>query len=696
MDTGDLKVGRSDGDRTRPEPHAYHGPVGLATRPFGSIAQCLVDSLGAPAFIEGPDGRISAANYALGALIGVCRTDLRGRAVDEIVRPGNGGEAGRDPDGVVDTPDGPLYVILTTDTLTLPDGAAVGAITELQPLPQDGIAVAPQPLTDVDVALLARHGDGVAVLTEGRIEFTNAALCATLGCEPTDLEGESASLLLGPHALALVERTSQQSAPLRTEHDLLYAGGGSVRARSVLRPCLWRERPSVMLIAHFLADGGTPFVAQRRNTRLRRAMGALSEAASRGQTFEGLGAALLDALLEIFDCDRALLYSHCDPDASTYSAPLCRFREGHPPPPMATGSEVRPLSEPMRGYMRRVAESEGPVACLASEGLRGVPYPPEAAAWCVRSHLACALGPPHGPPCLLALHRCGDEGRWSSEDIDLLRDLSHRLEDLLGACYLLEEVRGSEELLHQAVADLERSNADLESFAYLASHDLKEPLRAVANSVQLLLRRFIDPSNTEATRLAQHAVSGAFRMTELVDGLLEYSRVGTQPLAIGPVDLAAALRGVLLDLGPRIEEAEALVVPGSLPVVQGEERMLRQVLQNLLSNALKFRGSAPLVVRFSAVRSGSLWTITVQDNGAGFAVQDARRIFNVFETLNGGGGGLGTGLGLALCKRIIQRLGGSIWAEGEPGTGATFHFTLPGADREAESPGSAEGHEDLY
>jgi light-regulated signal transduction histidine kinase (bacteriophytochrome) len=314
----------------------------------------------------------------------------------------------------------------------------------------------------------------------------------------------------------------------------------------------------------------------------------------------------------------------------------------------------------------------------------------------VRSHLACALGPPHGPPCLLALHRCGDEGRWSSEDIDLLRDLSHRLEDLLGACYLLEEVRGSEELLHQAVADLERSNADLESFAYLASHDLKEPLRAVANSVQLLLRRFIDPSNTEATRLAQHAVSGAFRMTELVDGLLEYSRVGTQPLAIGPVDLAAALRGVLLDLGPRIEEAEALVVPGSLPVVQGEERMLRQVLQNLLSNALKFRGSAPLVVRFSAVRSGSLWTITVQDNGAGFAVQDARRIFNVFETLNGGGGGLGTGLGLALCKRIIQRLGGSIWAEGEPGTGATFHFTLPGADREAESPGSAEGHEDLY
>ena len=124
--------------------------------------------------------------------------------------------------------------------------------------------------------------------------------------------------------------------------------------------------------------------------------------------------------------------------------------------------------------------------------------------------------------------------------------------------------------------------------------------------------------------------------------------------------------------------------------------MLGLVLHNLLRNALIFRGSAPLVVRFSAVRSGSLWTITVQDNGAGFAVQDARRIFNVFETLNGGGGGLGTGLGLALCKRIIQRLGGSIWAEGEPGTGATFHFTLPGADREAESPGSAEGHEDLY
>jgi PAS domain S-box-containing protein len=227
-------------------------------------------------------------------------------------------------------------------------------------------------------------------------------------------------------------------------------------------------------------------------------------------------------------------------------------------------------------------------------------------------------------------------------------------------------------------AALERSNAELEQFAYVASHDLQEPLRMVASYTQLLQRRYQGRLDAQADKYIAFAVDGAQRMQTLINDLLALSRVGTQGRPFAPTDAGAAARRALKWLGPALEESGGAVEVGPLPTVPADAGQLEQVFQNLLANALKFRRPAvPPRVEVTAVREGDAWRFAVRDNGIGFEPQYAEQIFVVFQRLHTRAEYAGTGVGLAICKKVVERHGGRVWAESVPDAGTTVYFTLP-------------------
>jgi light-regulated signal transduction histidine kinase (bacteriophytochrome) len=236
-----------------------------------------------------------------------------------------------------------------------------------------------------------------------------------------------------------------------------------------------------------------------------------------------------------------------------------------------------------------------------------------------------------------------------------------------------------EEVAERQAAEeaLRRSNADLEQFAYVASHDLQEPLRMVSSYVQLFARRYEGQVDEQARRYIDYAVDGAKRMQALINGLLEYSRVGRQERP-GRVSAGAALRAALENLGPTIEEAGARVTSDPLPDVFVDERQLIQVFQNLVGNGVKFRRKdVPLRLHVSARVEGLEAVIGVHDNGIGIDPQHADRVFVIFQRLHTREEYPGTGMGLAIAKKVVERAGGHIWLESEPGRGSTFYFSLP-------------------
>ena len=232
--------------------------------------------------------------------------------------------------------------------------------------------------------------------------------------------------------------------------------------------------------------------------------------------------------------------------------------------------------------------------------------------------------------------------------------------------------------LEAATAELRRSNAELEQFAYVASHDLQEPLRMVASYCQLLQRRYSGKLDKDADEFIGFAVEGAERMRQLVNDLLTYSRVGTKGKPFVEVAMEQVLDHALANLAVAIEEAGARVTHDRLPVVFGDPVQLGQLLQNLIGNAVKFRGDSPPEIHLGAGREDGRWLIWVRDNGIGIEPQYIDRIFLIFQRLHTRQQYPGTGIGLAVCKKIVERHDGRIWVESEPGRGSRFCFTLRG------------------
>jgi PAS domain S-box-containing protein len=244
--------------------------------------------------------------------------------------------------------------------------------------------------------------------------------------------------------------------------------------------------------------------------------------------------------------------------------------------------------------------------------------------------------------------------------------------------------RTAEAHLLQKLDELYRSNEELGQFAYIASHDLQEPLRMVASYTQLLSRRYRGKLDSDADEFIAFAVDGASRMQRLIQDLLTYSRVGTKGKDLLDTSSEEALQQALLNLRGAIEESGALVTHDPLPAVLADDMQLIQLFQNLVGNAIKYQPPGVPRVHVSATRSGAKkWSFAVQDNGLGIDSQYFEKIFGMFQRLHKREEFAGTGIGLAICKKIVERHGGSISVESEPGQGSTFRFTLEGSERKS-------------
>lgn len=280
---------------------------------------------------------------------------------------------------------------------------------------------------------------------------------------------------------------------------------------------------------------------------------------------------------------------------------------------------------------------------------------------------------------------CKDEAvRWANVTVSAMRDANGTPQYLICAIEDISQRKLVQELLQASLdtqtryaQELTRSNAELEQFSYVASHDLQAPLSTIAGYAQLLEKRCHNQLDAQGNKFIRNIVNSCGRMQALIDDLLEYSRVGRSEKPFDVIDCNLVFEDACANLQLAIRQDRASVTRGDLPRVRGDSFQLLQLFQNLIGNAIKYRSSEAPMVRVSASRQGDSWVFSVQDNGIGIAEQYHPRIFQLFQRLHSEKQYSGTGIGLAICQRIVDRHGGRLWVESEPNRGSTFYFSIP-------------------
>ncbi|WP_445176832.1 PAS domain S-box protein [Microcoleus sp.] len=280
---------------------------------------------------------------------------------------------------------------------------------------------------------------------------------------------------------------------------------------------------------------------------------------------------------------------------------------------------------------------------------------------------------------------CKDEAvRWANVTVSAMRDAKGTPQYLICAIEDISERKLVQELLQASLdtqtryaQELTRSNAELEQFSYVASHDLQAPLSTIAGYAQLLEKRCHNQLDAQGNKFIRNIVNSCERMQALIDDLLEYSRVGRSGKPFDVIDCNLVFEDACANLQLAIRQDQASVTRGDLPRVRGDSFQLLQLFQNLIGNAIKYRSSEAPMVRVSASPQGDSWVFSVQDNGIGIAEQYHPRIFQLFQRLHSQKQYSGTGIGLAICQRIVERHGGRLWVESEPNRGSTFYFSIP-------------------
>ena len=275
-----------------------------------------------------------------------------------------------------------------------------------------------------------------------------------------------------------------------------------------------------------------------------------------------------------------------------------------------------------------------------------------------------------------------DTNAYSNGVLDLVERVGTQISGAIANSQLYAQIKRTEE-------ELKRSNSELEQFAYVASHDLQEPLRMVTSYVQILSEDYKGKLSDDADRFIGYIVGGATRMRTLIDALLTLSRIGNQGRAFEPTDCNDVLQRVIANLEATIDNSGAVVTQDVLPIVNGDAVQLTQLFQNLVSNGIKFRSTEAPYVHVSAEKTNHEWVFSVRDNGIGIAPRHHQRIFLMFQRLHSRSEYSGTGIGLALCQKIVQRHGGRIWLDSGEDKGSTFYFTVPGvSDKEVAYHGN--------
>lgn len=310
--------------------------------------------------------------------------------------------------------------------------------------------------------------------------------------------------------------------------------------------------------------------------------------------------------------------------------------------------------------------------------------PPEAAAeqaeWQAESIQSLVLVPMHSGSEVVGyvgFDAVTREMSWSGESLTLLKIFGEMLSNLLARkrAELILQIRS--ERLAEANTTLQRRNAELQQFAYIASHDLQEPLRAIGGFASLLSRRYHGRLDKDADEFLDFITGAATRMQRMIVDLLDYSRLGREPKPFAPCALADSLQATRQHLRSMIDETGAVIESGELPVVMGDPELLARLFQNLIGNAIKFRGSALPQVRLQARRADTEWIVSVSDNGIGIPAEQAQDVFQIFRRVHTRDEHAGTGIGLAVCQRIVELHRGRIWVEANPGGGSRFSFALP-------------------